>query len=133
LNPPKEECADVWLPMEHPPGFDPNGVSCPNPVLQTLKKLASISISNSNLSWLLENQSDLEAFVKLPFSFTGVIATAFTDLSLTKDQGEMLFLLLRLPGAGVHALEQKKLGWKKYPFFMDTVCLKNDPGEGSKL
>ena len=40
----------------------------------------------------------------------------------------MLFLLLRLPGAAVHALEQKKLGWRKYPFFGDGLTLTNDPG-----
>jgi len=40
----------------------------------------------------------------------------------------MLFLLLRLPGAAVHSLEQKKLGWRKYPFFGDGLTLTNDPG-----
>ena len=128
LNPPKEERADVWLPMEHPPGFDPNGVSCPTSVQQVLDKLGSISAANSNLSWLTENQSNLEVAANFPFSFTGVIATAFTDLDLTQVQGEMLFLLLRLPGAGAHAIEQNKYGWKKYPFFMDNACITNDPG-----
>lgn len=40
----------------------------------------------------------------------------------------MLFLLLRLPGAAAHSLEQKKLGWRKYPFFGDKLTLTVDPG-----
>lgn len=129
VNPEKEERADIWPLIEHPPGFDPNGVSCPTPVHQTLTKLAQLSNSDSNLNWLLNNKSDLEAAVDIPISLSGVIATAFTDLNLTQEQGEMLFLLLRLPGAGVHSLEQRKHGWRKYPFFMDQVHLKNDPGQ----
>ena len=39
----------------------------------------------------------------------------------------MLYLLLRLPGAAVHALEQRESGWKKYPFFADAVTVINDP------
>ena len=35
-QPPDLGREDVWLPMEHAPGFDPNGVSCPTPVKQTL-------------------------------------------------------------------------------------------------
>lgn len=128
LNPVKEERADIWLPMEHPPGFDPNGVSCPTPILQTLEKLASLSKKNSNLHWLLENKSILESAIEIPLALTGVIATAFTDLKFTQEEGEMLFLILRLPGASVHSLEQKKHGWRKYPFFMDQVHLKDDPG-----
>jgi len=38
----------------------------------------------------------------------------------------MLFLLLRLPGVAVHALEQKDYGHKNFPFF--KVELENDPG-----
>jgi len=40
----------------------------------------------------------------------------------------MLFLLLRLPGAAAHALEQKEHGWRKYPFFGDGLTLTDDPG-----
>jgi citrate synthase len=39
-EPPKEERADVWPPIEHAPGFDPNGASCPAPIRQTLEFLA---------------------------------------------------------------------------------------------
>ncbi len=125
LNPELDERADIWLPMEHPPGFDPHGVTCPTPVKQTLKILSDQTNSNSNLNWLEANREKLESKLSLPATTTMIFATAFTDLELTSEQGEMLFLLLRLPGAASHALEQKNNGWKKYPFFMENVQLKS--------
>jgi len=107
---------DVWDSMEHAPGFDPNGVSCPTPVKQTLDHLAEIDDAE-HLRWLRENRSDLEVLAECPLAFSGVAGAAFFDLGFEPEQAEMLFLLLRLPGAAVHALEQEKLGWRKYPFF----------------
>ncbi len=127
LNPPKEERADIWLPMEHPPGFDPHGLTCPTPVVKTLDKLSSLCDSKSNINWLRNNRFELEEIIQLPISFTGLIAAAFRDLEFSKEQGEMLFLLLRLPGAGAHALEQSYYGFNRYPFFLNQVQLKNDP------
>ena len=124
-NPPIEERADVWIPIEHTPGFDPHGQSCPKPVKQSLKHLYSIAGKESNLNWLNENRLSLEQFSRAPLSFTGVIASAFIDLDLNENQGEILFLLLRLPGAAIHALEQKNNGWRTYPFFIDGVKLKD--------
>ncbi|MFK7815409.1 MAG: citryl-CoA lyase [Gammaproteobacteria bacterium] len=125
-NPDKEDRADIWLPMEHPPGFDPNGVTCPTPILQILSTLASLSKADSNLHWLVENRSCLENAVEIPLALSGVVAAAFADLKFTQEQGEMLFLILRLPGASVHSLEQRKYGWKKYPFFLDKIRLVNN-------
>jgi PAS domain-containing protein len=59
-------------------------------------------------------------------AMTGVAAAALHDLGCTPAQGEMLYLLLRLPGAAVHALEQKDYGHKNFPFF--CIELENDPG-----
>nr|MDJ0862808.1 citryl-CoA lyase [Gammaproteobacteria bacterium] len=42
-HPPQDQRADVWLPIEHPPGFDPHGASCTTPVKQTLAFLAQHS------------------------------------------------------------------------------------------
>jgi citrate synthase len=56
---------------------------------------------------------------------SGVAAAAFSDLGFTPVQGEMLHLLMRLPGAAAHALEQWQYGHRKFPFF--TVELENDP------
>lgn len=115
-NPPQEGRMDVWQPMEHPPGFDPNGVNCPTPVVQTLTHLAEVS-PGKYLSWLSKNRLLLEGYTGYPLAFSGVAAAAFYDLEFQAEQAEMLYLLLRLPGAAVHALEQEKLGWRKYPFF----------------
>jgi len=127
-HPPVEERTDVWTPIEHAPGFDPNGVSCSMQIKQILNCLSVIAGVGSNLTWLKDNREELESFSMSPLAITGVMASAFTDLELNDEQGEMLFLLLRLPGAAVHALEQRKQGWRKYPFFINGLKLKNDPG-----
>lgn len=130
-HPPEEERADIWLPMEHPPGFDPHGASCTTPVRQTLDYLAQCS-PGSALRWLQEHRVTLEAVVDCPLALTGVAAVALLDLGFNPAQGEMLFLLLRLPGAAVHALEQQEYGWRRFPFFGDSLTLNNDPGPRSQ-
>ena len=126
-EPPEHDHADVWTAMEHPPGFDPNGVSCTTPVKQTLAYLAGTG-TGACLSWLLCNRKKLEEIAGLPLAMSGVAAAAMVDLEFSPEQAEMLYLLLRLPGAAVHSLEQEKLGWRKYPFFADGLKLLNDPG-----
>lgn len=121
-NPPQEGRADVWMPMEHPPGFDPNGVSCPSPVKQTLAYLATVG-KTPHLGWLQDNRQQLEKIAECPLALSGVAAAALFDLDFSPEQAEMLYLLIRLPGAAVHALEQEKLGWRKYPFFADGFKL----------
>jgi citrate synthase len=127
LHPPAEERIDVWLPMEHPAGFDPHGASCPTPVRQTLHYLAEIS-QKEHLVWLEAQRIIIENIVDLPLTMSGVAAAAFTDLGLMPQQGEMLYLLLRLPGAAVHALEQQEYGWRRFPFFAEAIDLIDDPG-----
>lgn len=118
---------DIWLPIEHAPGFDPNGLTCPTPVLKTLSLLSQYS-DDGALSWLKDNRELLEGVTGIPLSMTGVAAAALFDLEFTAEQAEMLFLLFRLPGAAVHALEQQKQGWRKFPFVGDMIHLDNDPG-----
>ncbi len=122
---PVNDPADVWPAPGHPAGFDPHGVRCTNPVLQTLDFLVSRH-DGPSLTWLQANRPALESAAGLPLAMTGVAAAALRDLGCTPAQGEMLFLLLRLPGAAVHALEQKDYGHKKFPFF--RIELENDPG-----
>jgi citrate synthase len=110
----------VWPDMEYAPGFDPYGKSCPRPVLQLLTYLAEIS-PGRNLSWLKQNRPELEGFVGIPLAVSGVAAAAFHDLGLCPDQAEMLYMVLRLPGAAVHSLEQKQYGWRKFPFFAENL------------
>lgn len=123
-NPPEEERIDIWLPMEHPPGFDPNGVSCPTPVKQTLAYLASLSDSGP-VAWLHQHREKLEEITKLPLAMAGVASAVFFELDLGLHEAEMLYLLLRLPGAAAHGLEQENYGWRQYPFFGDGLHLTN--------
>jgi citrate synthase len=106
----------IWPAAEHPPGFDPHGVSTPLTVQQLLEKLASIGMP-TRLSWLAAHRRDVEKAVGMPLAFAGVAAAAFADLGFTPQEGEMLYLLLRLPGAAAHALEQRRYGYKRFPFF----------------
>jgi len=122
-----EERADVWHPMEHAPGFDPNGASCPTPVKQLLDYLCSVSPGKS-LAWMRESREALEQAAGCPLAMSGVAAAALHDLEFSADQAEILYMLLRLPGAAAHSLEQEKLGWRRYPFFGDGLKLTNDPG-----
>jgi citrate synthase len=127
-QPPNEERADVWPELEHPPGFDPNGISCALPVIQTLNCLEKFNVGGA-LSWLKKHRESLEIISQCPLAMSGVAAAVFYDLELTAEQGEMLYLLLRLPGAAVHALEQQSYGWRKYPFWKNGLELTNDPGQ----
>jgi len=115
---------DVWPPREHPAGFEPHGISTATIVRQLLETLARIGAS-PKLSWLDEYRLELEGAIGLPLEMTGVAAAAFSDLGFTPAEGEMLFLLLRLPGAAAHALEQGTLGYRKFPFY--PVELEDDP------
>ena len=126
-HPPQQERADIWLPMEHSPGFDPHGASRTTPVRQTLGVLANC-IRGGALEWLQTHHDALEAAADSPLAMTGVAAAAMVDFGFSTQEGEMLYLLLRLPGAAVHALEQQEYGWRRYPFFPNGLLLTNDPG-----
>lgn len=108
--------ASIWPAPQHPPGFDPNGVSTSTPIKQALACLAGLS-PGPRLPWLEKQRAELEAAAGLPLALSGIAAAAFADLGFTPEQGEMLHLLLRLPGAAAHALEQRGYGHKKFPFF----------------
>lgn len=119
----------IWPAPEHPPGFDPHGTRTATPVRQTLDCLAGYG-TGSHLIWLQQNLIALEAVAGCPLALSGVAAAAFSDLELTPEQGEMLHLLLRLPGAAAHALEQRPLGYKKFPFGvieLETANSKEQP------
>jgi citrate synthase len=111
---------DSWLPLESPPGFDLNGVSCTTPVKETLAHLSQQS-NTSSLRWLQQHREQLECITQLPLSMIGVCAAAMHDLELNREQGEMLYLLCRLPGIAAHALEQRQQGWDQFPFYPDGL------------
>lgn len=126
-NPSIEGRPDIWPPVEHPPGFDPNGASCPTPVRQTLAHLASLSCGKT-LPWLATHRRGLEESAGLPLAMSSVAAAALFDLGFNPAQAEMIYLILRLPGAGAHALEQQEKGWRSYPFYREGLELLDDEG-----
>lgn len=123
LNDLDKKEVDGWPAMEHPPGFDPNGVSCATPVKQLMSVCAEVKEAE-NTRWLQHNRAELESMANMPLAVTGVTSAVLHDIGFSADQSEMLFLLLRLPGAAVHALEQRELGWKKYPFYLNKYFVK---------
>ena len=120
----RDDVVDTWPRREHPAGFDPHGVSTATCVLQLLETLARIG-ATPRLRWLVAQRRELEKLVGLPLDFSGVAAAAFADLGFKPNEGEMLYLLLRLPGAAAHALEQETYGYKQFPFY--PVELEDDP------
>ena len=108
--------ATAWPTPQHPPGFDPHGVTTTLIVEQTLAYLSSLSPGPA-LPWLAAQHHELESLTGLPLSLAGVAAAALVDLDFTAQQAEILYLILRLPGAAAHALEQMGLGHKKFPFY----------------
>lgn len=124
-----EQPLDTWPAREHLPGFDPNGVSTPTAVVHMLAALAAIG-RTPRLGWLAENRAALEKLSGLPLNQAGVAAAAFADLGFTPGEGEILHLLLRLPGAAAHAIEQTQGGFRSFPFY--AVKLTNDPQHKEK-
>lgn len=122
--PPEPTRSTVWPHPEHHPGFAAYGVSCATPVRQSLALLAA-ALPGAHCAWLECHRAALETAAGLPLAITGVAAAALTDLGFDPATGEMLTLLLRLPGAAAHALEQQRQGFRQFPFF--TLALQNDP------
>lgn len=114
----------IWPEADHPPGFEPNGVVTAGIVCDALARLAAIG-DGPRLRWLAAHRAHVEAAVGLPLAMSGVAAAALADLGFSPDQGEMLHLLLRLPGAAAHALEQRGASYKDFPFF--ALELQDDP------
>ncbi len=95
--------------------------------MQILDVLEAVH-SGGALSWLKENKLQLEAHLGYPLALSGIAAAAFFDLEFSEHQASMLYLILRLPGAAAHSLEQELVPWNKFPFFGDAIELLDDPG-----
>lgn len=121
-----DQTGSIWPTPEHPPGFDVHGISTTTPVKQSLSCLARYGVG-SYLPWLQQHLAELEEAAGHPLALSGIAAAALADLGFSPEQSEMLYLLLRLPGAAAHALEQQSLGYKKFPF--GVVELENDTTE----
>lgn len=120
-----EEPSSIWPQCQHAPGFDPNGTRIASIVQQSMDHLVRQG-GAPRLAWLAEHRNALEALADGPLTLAGVAAAALADLGFSAEQGEMLYLLLRLPGAAAHALEQRGGSYKNFPFF--EVELQDDPG-----
>jgi citrate synthase len=121
LAAPADTAASIWPQQQHAPGFDPHGISAATIVLQTLSCLAGMKAGPA-LTWLECSRAELEAAAGCPLAMAGVAAAALHDLGFTPEQGEMLYLLLRLPGAAAHALEQGQAGFRQFPFYSIEVA-----------
>lgn len=119
-----DAAATIWPQAEQLPGFEPHASSTATIVRQSLDCLAGLS-DGQCLRWLRTEHLRLEADAGRPLAMTGVAAAALLDLDLRPESGEMLHLLLQLPGAAAHALEQREAGHKHFPFF--ALDLQNDP------
>lgn len=118
----QNEEKDIWPDIDHIPGFDPHADRS-SAIIETCLNQLTQNKNTKYLHWLKSSIVMLEQCAKQPLALNGVIAAAFCDLGLTHQQSEFLFLMLRLPGAAAHAMEQEQLGWRKFPFFADTVAL----------
>lgn len=128
----KDNETDAWLSLEHFPGFDPNGVQSTEAVRILFKLIMQANIDNESSElpttlWLQKVQPQLEEKVGYPLALTGLVGAIFHDLGLNPMQGEMLFLVLRLPGAAAHALDQYNRKFHEYPFFGSALRILNDP------
>jgi len=121
-----EKALDIWPDLEHQAGFEPHGTGRAGIVQKALACLAGLSCG-PHLPWLAANAGALERAAGRPLSLAGVAAAAYHDLGFSPEEGEMLHLLLRLPGAAAHALEQKDNGFRKFPFF--SIEVENDPAK----
>ena len=125
---PEQDCIDAWLPFEHVPGFDPNEDSLSRPLEQGFNVMADISCGG-NLSWLKNNQIELQEKTGYPIAKSGLAAAVFLDLGVEPYIAEQCYMMLRLPGVIAHAHDQHQQGYRKFPFFQDSLQLRDDPGE----
>lgn len=107
---------EIWPEREHAPGFEPHGVSTSGAVRDLLASLARVGGTPSVL-WLNDHVDAAHQAIGSPLAMSGLAACVFVDLGLSPAEGEMLFLLLRLPGAAAHALEQTANGFRRFPFY----------------
>lgn len=132
LNPPILDTADIWDPIEHIAGFNPNTDVTGTTISQSLEHLSAIS-ETGLLAWLNHNRLELERATQCGLSFSAIAAATFCELELSPEQGEMLYLILRLPGAGAQALEQMQYGWRKFPFYHNGLLLTDYTAEKSDI
>ena len=106
----------VWPAVGHPAGFEPAAATTAPVLVEALEVLSGSAPKGGALARLRELRVALEQHTGCGLAMSALAAAAYLDLELTPDQGEMLHLVSRLPGAAAHALEQKGLGYTAFPF-----------------
>lgn len=119
---------DVYTSIEHPPGFFDAHETSSDTVHQALASLSEIEDTHQ-LRWVKENFTPLTQAARCGMQMSFVAGAAFYDLKMTAEQSEFVYLLLRLPGALAHALEQRARGWRDYPFHAGGVHFKRQQGD----
>ncbi|MDQ8022561.1 MAG: hypothetical protein REI94_12030 [Moraxellaceae bacterium] len=123
----RDDAPDIWPQHAGWPGFGPHDGTTPLPIRQSIARLTS-HIPGGALAYLDRHEGALSALAGEGLNFCGVSAAACFDLGLTAAQSEMLHLLLTLPGAAAHALEQSTTHYKAFPY--GGVELDDDPDAG---
>ncbi len=116
-----------WPVMEHAAGFSAHATAPIPAVLAALDTLRAHD-PEGTVAWVHAHRETLEELAGAPLSLAGLAAAAYHEVCLTPAAGEMLHLLLRLPGAAAHALEQAEKGFKQFPF--PAIDLTDDPAPG---
>jgi citrate synthase len=118
---------DIWDNFQHAPGFKPHGVSFSQNMQELLDALSTCG-NYPTITWLNDHRHTLEHELGSVMGHTFIAAGVFHELGFSAQSAEICALLLILPGAAVHALEAKEQGWRKFPFFGQSVELTDDPG-----
>jgi citrate synthase len=124
-NPARPTRLPVWPDIDHPPGFLPHHAHAAQPALQTLQAVTT-AFDGAASRWLFDRHATLSEACGHGLALPGVAAAVLHDLGFSPEEGEMLTLLLRLPGAAALTLEQGKRGFRHFPFF--SIHIANDPG-----
>lgn len=119
---------DVWDEYQHIPGFNQHACRCSEGYLTLLEDLCEVASPNGPVYWLKQTREQLETYAGHPLNLSFIVASVMHELALNAEKAELLYLIMILPGAAVHALEAKHQGWKRFPFFGQAIALENDPG-----
>lgn len=122
----KKTQAEILPDFEHIPGFEIKSKVTPLPVLQSLKVLSSVK-NTTKIQYLYDHHLALTQYHQKGLTMISVAACVYLDLGLSIEQAQYHYLQAKLVGAAHHAIEQKSLGWKNFPF-AKKINLKNDPG-----
>lgn len=119
---------ETFAKVEHILGFMPyEGVhnSWATEALEQLLKLPDAG-SFMHLHFLQQQLPTFQTAFNRTISVSLIASAALRDLGCNAEQAEMLYLLLRLPGAAAHAYEQRVQGITEFPFWPQGIHYQSD-------